>query len=174
MVKFETKLNADSTKQLNKQAFKRLWWVMLVLSLLFVALGLIGYFFGEDDADKTFAISLMVIGVLFAPLVWLISGILQKNINKSAKFITDETDEIYIFDDDKLYIKQVSAKMQSESTYAYDYLFRVVENATHYFLYISKMQCHIVPKDAVTEGTLNELNELLRVKLGQKFYFKKN
>ncbi|MCM1368149.1 MAG: YcxB family protein [Roseburia sp.] len=134
---------------------------------------MVGYFFGEDNSDRTMGIALIVFGVLFAPLVWVISRLLQKYINKSAKYITDETDEIYIFNDETLYIKQVSAKMQSEVTYAYDYLYKVTESATHYFLYISKMQCHIVPKNSVTEGDINTLTELLRRKLGNKFSIKR-
>ncbi len=169
MVKFETKLNADSTKQINKHSFARLGLVMLFFSILFIAIGLVGYFSGSDDADRAMGIAFMVFGVLFAPLVWVITLLLQKYLNKSAKYITDGTDEIYIFDDETLHIKQVSKRMQSESTYNYDFLYKVMENATHYFLYISKMQCHVVPKNSITEGDINALNELLRQKLGKKF-----
>lgn len=173
MVKFETKLNADSTKQLNKHAFARLGWIMLIFSILLIAIGLVGYFLGTDSEDRVLGIALAVFGVLFAPFIWVLSSIAQKNFNKSAKYITDETDEIYIFDNDTLYIKQVSKNMQSETTYNYDYLYKVIESATYYFLYISKRQCHIVPKNSITEGDINTLNECLQQKLGKKFSTKR-
>ncbi len=169
MVKFETKLNAESTKSINKNSFKRMLWILLVISLMLILFGLVGCFMAEDNADRSTGIGLIVFGVLFTPLVWGVTLLLQKNINKSARYITDETDETYIFDDETLYIKQVSKRMQSESTYNYDYLYKVMESATHYFLYISKLQCHVVPKNTLVEGDLNVLNELLRLKLGNKF-----
>lgn len=173
MVKFETKLNANSTKQINKHSFARLGWALLVCSVLFIAIGLVGYFLGTDGEDRAMGIALIVFGVLFAPLVWAVTSLVQKYFNKSAKYITDETDEIYIFDDETLQIKQVSKRMQSESTYTYDYLYKVMESATHYFLYISKIQCHVVPKNSITEGDINALNEHLRQKLEKKFSTKR-
>lgn len=173
MVRFETKLNAESVKQLNKHSLFRLGWVMVVCSLLMIGLGLVGFFAGEDSADRASAIVLIVFGALFVPLVLLVTFILQKVINKSAKYITDETDEVYVFDEEKLYIKQSSKNMQSEATYGYDYLYKVMESATHYFLYISKTQCHIIPKNSATEGNLTELSELLRQKLGKRHIVKR-
>lgn len=172
-IKFETKLNADSARQLNKHSLARLRWFLIIFSLFFIAIGIIGYLGREDELDSAMSIVLIVFGVLFTPIVWCVTMLLQKYINKTAKYITDETDEIYIFDEETLYIKQVSEKMQSESTYSYDYLYKVMESATHYFLYISKMQCHIVPKNSVTEGDINVLNDILRRKLGNKYSTKR-
>lgn len=173
MIRFETKLNEESTKQLSVHSFSRLVWVMLILSVVFIGLGLIGYFAGEDEYDRIYGITMIVFGVLVVPLVWVVTRLLQKYVNKSAKFITDETDEVYEFYEETVRVKQVSTEMQADATYTYNYLYKVEESATHYFLYISKMQCHIVPKNSLTEGNLDELNERLRLKLGQRFRAKR-
>lgn len=39
MIKFETKFNSDATKQLNSFTMKKIWWLYLLFTLLFVLLG---------------------------------------------------------------------------------------------------------------------------------------
>lgn len=173
MVRFESKLNAESTKQLNKFSFRKLWWLMLLFSVFCIGFGLIGYFCAEDNSDKVLGIFFMVLGVIFAPLVWLLTTVLQKSLNKSATYITDNTDEVYEFDEEKIHIQQKSDKFQSDSVYKYEYFYKVFETKTHYFVYISKMQCHIIPKNSIVEGTVEELNELLKRYLGKKFKSKR-
>ena len=170
MVEFKTKLDASKTRAVNLNTFKRLWWLFAAVSLLFIALGIIGLLAGEDSEDMYYAIFCLVVGVLFTPLVMLLSAVIQKSINKSASYISDHTDETYIFDEDKITVTQEKGEEFSAVTTAkYSYLYKVIENKGYYFLYISKMQCHVIDKQSITSGSLEELNVLLSNNLGVRF-----
>lgn len=170
MIRFETKLNAETTKQLNKFSMKKILWVIILFSVLFVVGGVLGGFvFPEDDSDKIMGIALIVVGVIFTPLVWLFTRLIQRGLDKSASFISGNTDEVYAFDEEKVVIIQTGEQFSSNLTAKYAYFYKVKETLTHYFLYISKAQCHVVPKSSLTEGSIGELNEILLKNLGDKY-----
>lgn len=170
MIRFETKLNAETTKQLNKFSMKKYLWLIILVSVLFAVLGVLGAFvFPEDDSDRTMGIALIVIAVLITPLTWILTRFIQRGLDKSSSFITGDTDEVYTFDEEKVTIIQNGAQFNSNLTAKYAYFYKVKETATHYYLYISKMQCHVVPKVSIIEGTVEELNGLLLYNLGAKF-----
>lgn len=173
MVEFRTKLDSSKTTAINKNTFKRLWFVFVSVSLVFICLGIVGFVTKEDSEDLYYAIFCIVFGVLFTPLVWLITGVLQKSINKSAAYISDNTEEVYTFDDDKITVTQKKTDEFSAVTEAkYSYLYKVSENKDYYFLFISKVQCHVIDKKSLTVGSLAELNSLLSSRLGDKFKHK--
>ena len=170
MVEFKTKLDASKTKAVNLNTFKRLWWLFAAVSLLFIVLGVVGLLSGEDSEDLYYAIFCLVFGVLFTPLVMLLTMIIQKSINKSASYISDNTEETYTFDEDNITVTQSKGEEFSAVTTAkYSYLYKVIENKGYYFLYISKMQCHVIDKQSITSGSLSELNVILSNKLGDRF-----
>ncbi len=170
MVRFETKLNSDTTKQLNKFSMKKYLWLIILFSVLLALCGIFGgIVFGEDEADRTMGIALIVVAVLITPLSWLLTRLIQRGLDKSAAFISGDTDEVYAFDDEKVSIIQTNAQFNSNLTAKYAYFYQVKETATHYYLYISKAQCHVLPKASITEGTVEELNGLLLTNLGTKF-----
>lgn len=170
MIRFETKLNAETTKQLNKFSLKKYLWAIILFSVL-IALGGVfgGFIFPEDDADRTMGIALIVVAVLITPLTWLLTRLIQRGMDKSASYIVLDTDEVYAFDDEKVTIIQTNEQFNSNLTAKYGYFYKVKETATHYYFYISKAQCHVVPKSSITEGSIEELNALLLSKLGAKF-----
>ena len=49
MIKFETKFNSDATKQLNSFTMKKIWWLYLLFTLLFVLLGTLNLIGDEPD-----------------------------------------------------------------------------------------------------------------------------
>lgn len=170
MIEFRTKLNESKTKAVNVNSFKRLWWLFVAVSLLFIVLGVVGFIVKEDSEDLYYAVFCLVFGVLFTPLVMLLTAVIQKSLNKSASYISDNTDEIYTFDDDKITVTQTKGDEFSAVTQAaYSYLYKVIENKDYYFLYISKMQCHVIDKKSITSGSLDELNGILSARLGARF-----
>lgn len=170
MVEFRTKLDSSKTTALNNNTFKRAWWAFALLSAVFVVIGIFGLLFREDESDFMFAVTCIVIGVCFTPLCYVLTRILQKRINKSTSFISDNTVEVYTFDEDKITITQTKGDEFSSVIQAkYSYLYKVLENKDYYFLYVSRMQCHIIDKASITQGDLNEMNELLIMRLGDRF-----
>lgn len=170
MIEFVGKFDSSVTQSLNNRQFKKLWWLFVVFSVLFVFIGVIGLLLPEDESDKIFGIVMIVIGILFTPLCFLLTKLLQKNIDKSMSILSGETIETYRFYQDKLIITQNKGEeFEAVTTAKYSYLYQVEETATHYFLKISKMQSHVVNKSNLTQGTIEELNAILSSNLGVKF-----
>lgn len=170
LVEFRTVLNRDKTKALLTQSIVKLWWLFLLVSAVFAMLGVLGIIYPEDMSDVYFGIAMIVVGVLFTPLVIVISLIIQKRLDKSTTFISDDTFEVYLFDDEKITVTQTRGDEFSVTTKAkYSYFYKVEQTSTHYFLYISKMQCHIIDKASISKGTVEMFDSLLVSKLGNRF-----
>lgn len=84
--------------------------------------------------------------------------------------LSAQTIETYKFYPDRLVITQTKGDEYEAVTNArYSYLYRVEETRDRYFLKISKTQSHVVNKADLTQGTIEELNELLASNLGIRF-----
>lgn len=51
----------------------------------------------------------------------------------------------------------------------YSYIYKAIEDNNYFYLYISKMQSHVIDKSSITQGTLEEVTALLKTNLGDKF-----
>lgn len=51
----------------------------------------------------------------------------------------------------------------------YSYIYKAREDKNYFYLYISKMQSHVIDKSSITQGTLEEATALLKTNLGYKF-----
>lgn len=176
MVEFQGKFDENQTNSMNKHTFKKLWWLFLLLSAVLIAIGIVGIVLREDSEDLVFGVLLLSLGVLYTPLVFLLTKVLQKRLNKSMSIMSSDTTQTFQFYPDRLIIKQVKQRHGEEETEfeattntKYDYLYRVEETRDCYFMRISKMQTHVVNKSDLTQGTIEELNEILKSNLGYKF-----
>ncbi len=146
---------------------KKTWWIYVVFAVVCI-LGGVADIVLNDEVEL--GIFLIVFGVIFAPLLVLFASIGQKNSVKTMPLVSDETKETYIFDEDKVTIlQQLRDDYYGSIITKYMYLFNVTETATHYFLYISRNHAHVVPKDSLVEGSLEQLNEIFLRQLGNKF-----
>lgn len=169
MIEFRTKFDSSKTNAVNKNTFKRFAWAFVLFSAIFIAIGIAEIAVGDAE-DLSYGIFLLVVGVLFMPLVWVLTKIIQRSLDRSMSIMSSETEEIYTFEEDYIKIDSRRGDEYHGFTEAkYTYLYRVIENDKFYFLYISKAQCHVVDKASLTVGTLVELNSLLRAQLGPKF-----
>lgn len=168
MVEIRTKFDENVTKELNKIQMKKSWWIYALFTVIFVLLGVT---FGlEAEGDWILGGVFIVIGICFFPLCLLLTKIMQKNINKSMSVLSEETHEIYKFDELKITIEQTKgSSFHAVTETDYSYLFSVKETKDYWFLYISKLQSHVVPKNNIIEGSVEELNAILSEKLGSKF-----
>lgn len=159
MVKFNTVFDASVTREANKHQHKKMAWVYVVFTALFVLLGVMDVL----DGYLVSGIVWIVFGVGFYPLVLLFTKLLQKGMNKSMSVMSEETHEEYQFYEDHVVIIQTKGEDFKGTTEAkYNYFYQAVETKTHYLLYISKTQVHVIDKSKITEGTLEEMNEILR------------
>lgn len=165
-IKFISKFSSDLTKNLNKMAMKKMLPFYIIFSVLFVFSGLAVMFSG----DAAMGIFLISFGFLFYPIVCIIVRLIQNRLDKSMSIMSDETIETYVFTDSRFYLEQVRGECFRATTESdYSYFYKAIESATHYYLYMSKAQCHVVPKDSLAEGALGDLNFILASKLGKKF-----
>lgn len=173
MVKFETILNKESTETLNKFSMKKLTLFYVFFSVLFVFLGLVN--FVSEEPNIFVGVFLIAVGVLFYPLNVVLVKIFKKKTDSSMPILSDETVVDFTFYDDKIVIEEKrSNDYRALTETAYRYYYKVYETQTHYFLYISKHQCQVIPKADLKEGTLDELNLLFIKNLGpDKFVLKK-
>lgn len=173
MVKIVTKFDTNVTKSLNKFAIKKLLPFYIIFSLAFIFLGLCSI--PDEDGTIWYGIFLIAIGVLFFPICLLLTKIGQKNFNKSMSLMSDETIFSCEFGDNEIYMEESKGSSYFATIRSdYTHFYKVYETDTHYFLYISKQQCHVLPKCDIVEGTVEELNILLFRHLGpKKFILKK-
>lgn len=173
MVKIVTIVDATALKSLNKFSFKKTLPLIIFLSILIILYGLVKL--PDDDGSYALGITLIACGVLFLPLCLLMIFIGQKNAAKQMPLLSAAPTATFIFENDKFYIEEVKGDTYRGTTEAvYDYFNKVYETETHYFLYISQTQCHVLPKKDIVEGSAEELTTLLFRNLGpRKFVLKK-
>ena len=170
MIEFQGKFDSSASTALNKRVFKKLWWLFAVSSVVFVLLGILLTAFAEDTSDIVLGTLLIVFGLVFEPLVKLISRSMQKRLNKSMNILSPDTVQIFQFYPDKLVITQRKGdEYEALTTAKYSYLYKVEETVSYYFLYISKSQSHVVNKADLVQGSLAELSEIFATNLGGKF-----
>ena len=163
MIEFKTQLDINSQRVLNKFMMKKLIIFLGVASLFLIAIGLVGVFLTEA---KTSGIVLTIFGVVLTPLILILNAIGQKNIAKTSPVLSTQTKEIYRFNEDYFeHLQKRGESFQSHTKADYTYFFKVVSTPTHYLMYISNNQCHVIDKSHITQGTCQELDEILLRKI---------
>ncbi len=170
MVEFKSKLDSSKTTALNNRTFKKLLWFYALLSLILIVMGVLCVVLKEDNSDFASGIGLIVFGVLITPIGYLLTRVLQKRLDKSTVFISPDTEEVYTFDEQYITVTQTKGDVFFATTKAkYSYIYKAYEDKNYYYLYISKIQSHVIDKSSITQGTLDELHTLLITNLGSKF-----
>ncbi len=165
MVEFDSVFDENITEALNRASMKKLWWLYAVVSLAFIALGIVSLL-DKDEAGIVW----IVFGILFFPFTLFLTKIMQKNINRSMNLLSTETKEYYRFEEQKFVVRQNKGTDYLAATEAaYSYLYKVIESKDCYFLYLSKAQAHVVFKSGLISGSLAELNAILARNLGSRF-----
>lgn len=171
MIKFETKLDSQAVTSLTKHNIKKLWWLYVLFSVVFVLIGVVNMF--GEEADFIFGTVMIVVGVLFTPLCIALSFSMVKKQSKTMPVLSNETVETYVFDYDGFTLTQIKGdEYRSDLKAKYSYFFKVVSTSTHYYLYMSSQQCHVIPKNTLIEGSLGELDDIFARNLGGKFFTK--
>lgn len=170
MVEFRSKLDSSKSRALNNNTFKKLLWLYALLTVLLIAVGAVGIVLKEDSQDVAVGIGLIVLGVLITPIGYLLTRFFQKSNDKAATYISDDTEEIYTFDEQYITLTQTRGDVFSSTLKArYSYIYKAYEDSNYFYLYISKIQSHVIDKSSITQGTLEEATALLKTNLGEKF-----
>lgn len=166
MIIVKTVFDESVPKALNSYALKKLNWVLWLVVIAFLALGVM-----EILDENTFVgIIWLVAAVIYYPLVLVLTKKFQKKVNQSMSVMSRETEEVYIFEEEQIEITQTKGMdYKAVVTTKYSYLYQVIEQKDNFILYISKMQAHLIPKDKIVEGSVEELQFIFKERLGKKF-----
>ena len=165
MIIFESTFDQDKAKSATKQAFKKIIWLYIVITALLVLLGLIML-----PTNPSLSIIYIIMGVLILPIGYLLTNAMQNKTTKTMPVMSSETTEVFEFDFDFVKITQTKGENFTAITKTdFSYFYKAVETKTHYFLYISNMQMHVIDKNTLTQGTLEDFNEILSSCMGSKF-----
>lgn len=178
MVEFKTKFNDANVQSAAKFQIKKFIWLFILMSLIFVVIGIVCILTSDGwfDADGLISTKCLM-GIIFITVGLLLPIIFygafkhsQKNLNKMTSLISEETFITYTFDENEITISEKKGEVfESFTRVKYVCLFNASENNTHYILYLAKMQYYYIDKTSLTQGTLEELNGYLIKNLGLKF-----
>lgn len=176
MVEFKGKFNSDVTKAMNNRAFKKTWWLFVVVSLLFILIGALVIAHPEDSSDLPFGIFMIVLGCIFTPLVIVLSLLIQRSRNKTMSIMSSDTLSTFQFFPDRLIFSEIKmsagdtvSEYEATTSAKYSYLYKVEETKEAYFMFISRVQTHVISKSDLTQGSIEELNQMLASNLGEQF-----
>lgn len=179
MVEFKVKFNNRIAEKLSIYQINKTSKNVKKLSITFILVGVFLIAYGLfNKLGSTFDYVVFGIGV-FSVVFWLLfPKVLKKTIirnqqkmNENSTLVGDQTEEIYRFDNDKVYIFTTrGTKYRAAIETDYDYFYSVFEDDDCYLLFISNMQCHVLFKDCLQKGTLEEFDEILKSHFfGDKF-----
>ena len=181
MVEFKVKFDKRIGRKLAEVQYENTCKKIKKLQKIFTILGvvLIAYSVLDMFADM---FDYFVFGIgLFSVFFWMyFPKILKKNLYRRQDKISDEgmlvndiTEEVYKFDSDKVYIfTTMGEKYRSAIETDYDYFSMVAEDDDCYLLYISSVQCHLIFKDSLAKGTLEEFEGYLKSHYSDEKYVK--
>ena len=172
----EVKSTFDSkniTSPLVKLQMRKTRWFWIIFSLAIVFVGALYILFpaeGAESSGRSFGIFLAAVGILFYPIVFILTKGMQKLVNKSMKMMSAETLVCFRFEEEKVYEEDIKGEvMRSTSEVSYELFYKAYETKSHFFMYISMMQTWIIPKKDIVTGTPEEIAHILSGKLGKKF-----
>ncbi len=173
MVEFRTTFDASVTHYLQKRNFKKLSWMLWIFTAAMVFLGIMAML-GEQP-DYVMGVIMILLGLLYIPVIKWISKWAQKKANQSMPLMSETTEEVYQFDINKVTIVQTKGdNYRAVVDTGYQYFYKVIETPTHYLFYISNAQTHVIPKEKLTQGTLEEMESILKANFDERTWVKKN
>lgn len=163
MVEVKTGLDKVALSKLNQfHLFRKNVFVLLIPMILFSSFGLFKFFYPEDESDKYFGIIFAVVfGIGFPVLCFGMMKFMVWLQLRSSKFISDETRIDYRFDNDMIYYHMEKTGMRMTCEWSWNLCYKAYETKDYFYIYISNMQAHIVPKKDIVSGNSQELSEIL-------------
>lgn len=178
MVEFKSVFNEKKVDVVNQRNFSKMKSIFLIFLVVFAFLGIlmicIAYeeFLEKEEAaisDLIFGIVLLIVGVLYYPMTKWVAKRYQNKINKTMSLLSGETEEVFKFDDEKIFIYTTKGEdYRSAVETNYKYINNIVETNDHYLLYVSKVQCHVLDKKDLVSGSFEELNKIFQKHFGDE------
>lgn len=130
----------------------------------------------DGSADKIRTVfEYISLGSALLGFIYSITGISYFSANMLKRYyVTYREGDIYFeFDCNSYRIDSVCGNQTDSISGKYTDLLKAVEGNDHFLMFINKKAVHLVRKDSFTEGTPDELRDILKKNLGDKFTIKK-
>lgn len=164
--KFDKRVNNKMAEWQTNKTQKAIKWLAIIFVIISALMCISGILSDLETDEDIYYFSIGIVGLIF----WLVfPKIVRKATQKSQEklynetyLLSEETFETYKFDEEKVYIfTKKGDKYRSAVETSYDYFSNVLEDGESYMLFISSIQCHIVFKDQLKSGTLEEFEGYL-------------
>lgn len=177
MVKSEMVYNLDDMKAFfkdysAKKFFTTMGIVYLILGILIVLVINNLAFLKEDRIFYTCLFIVVYIAVLTFCMVKAVKDTPEKML-KSIKSLYGDGTAVYEFDENTFKNSIVSGKTKSEAVIEYSKLSKAIESKTHFYIFTNENTAYVIRKTAFTEGTPEELRNILKTRFGERFIVKK-
>ena len=170
MIEFKTRYDAKTLGKLTDVQLRNSSKLTKGFVIFFSIMGALLLLFAYDDytSGEPYYMSLgigifsIIFGILFPTFLKNAMKKAQDRQNASSSPTTSETEMLFKFDKDRLFIfASRGEKFRSAVDADYDYIFKVYEDDDAYIVYISKMECYVLNKTDLISGTHEEFMELL-------------
>ena len=118
-----------------------------------IAIARFGIAMAEDTANVSTGIFLIVVGVIFTPLMLVLNAFGQKTSQRPLPFEQTDKRNLQIYSRRHRASAKERRKFFSQTKADYTYFYKIISTPTHYLMYISNRQCHIIDKSHITQGS---------------------
>lgn len=129
----------------------------------------------NGSADKIRTIfEYISLGSALLAFICSITGMSNFSANMLKRYyVTYREGNIYFeFDCDSYSINSVYRNQTDSISGKYTELLKAVESNDHFLMFVNKKTIHVVRKDSFTEGTPDELRDILQKSIGKKYLIK--
>ncbi len=162
MIKFKSKLNDEAVKSLNNNQLKKM--IVPIIAICIACLGMGFYLYYE--VSIYLGMFFIIFGILYLPILLIMNKCSIKKNKKTMHILSDETITTFEFNEEEVIVTASKENMfHSQATYKYSCIYKAVETKESYLLYISNRQAEVVLKKDIIEGSIEELNHILKMNL---------
>lgn len=139
---------------------------IIVTIIVSIELFVISNYTYDLDQPVIPLLALMILLMIFMiTYMWFVLPLIGYKL--SAKLYS--IDNYFTWYDEYFTVKVDSEDISSMSNYTYEGLLKACEYRDFLYLYVTKNQAHLIPKDSFTKGTWNELKTVLINELGDRY-----
>lgn len=159
------------TPALRKDAMRSGDIFLRVIATIFAVCTVAIIISGVVDHECTVIAGFAIYGLWITISLFNSVGLANKGVLTDACWQGDGALAEYTFDEDgfSLVVEKEGVYHSTEQR-SYDAIYRLNELPRHYLLYLSSSLIQILPKDGLTEGNVEALNDFFRDKLGKRFH----
>ncbi len=146
--------------------------VIILLGIAFELLTLLAFLISDTpippDLISLFVLSFSLAILFIMSNIWLFF-LYPRTFLKNHRKKYGDIPIFYEFNENNMSIEHIGTDFEEHLRFTYDKLDKVKETKKYFLLYPQRYSVYIIGKHEITEGTADDLRNLLKSKLGNKF-----